>query len=61
MTVRPASDGNTVPFGVAVLGVLVVGTGWLVFLGLPFVLGCALTLAFAAAAIALLTTRPSSR
>jgi hypothetical protein len=61
MTVRPASDGNTVPFGVAVLGVLVVGTGWLVFLGLSFIVGCALTLAFAAAAIALLTTHPSHR
>ena len=47
MTVRPASDGNTVPLGVAVLGVLVVGTGWLVFQGLPFLVGCALTVAFA--------------
>ena len=61
MTVRPASDGNTVPLGVAVLGVLVVGTGWLVFQGLPFLVGCALTVVFAAAAIALLTTRPSNR
>jgi hypothetical protein len=61
MTVRPASDGNTVPLGVAVLGVLVVGTGWLVFLGLPFVVGCALTLAFAAGAIGLLTARPNNR
>ena len=58
MTVRPASDGNTVPLGVAVLGVLVVGTGWLVFLGLSFLVGCALTVAFAAAAIALLTAHP---
>ena len=61
MTVRPASDGNTVPLGVAVLGVLVVGTGWLVFQGLSFLVGCGLILAFAAAAIALLTTRPSNR
>jgi len=61
MTVRPASDGNTVPLGVAVLGVLVVGTGWLVFQGLSFLVGCGLTLAFTAAAIALLTTRPSHR
>ncbi len=61
MTVRPASDGNTVPFGVAVLGVLVVGTGWLVFQGLSFLVGCGLTLAFAAAAIALLTAHPSDR
>jgi len=61
MTVRPASDGNTVPLGVAVLGVLVVGTGWLVFQGLPFLVGCALAVAFAAAAIALLTMRPSNR
>ena len=61
MTVRPASDGNTVPLGVAVLGVLVVGTGWLVFQGLSFLVGCGLTLVFTAAAIALLTARPSDR
>ena len=58
MTVRPASDGNTVPLGVAVLGVLVVGTGWLVFQGLSFVVGCVVTVAFAAAAIALLDDAP---
>src|SRR4029077_10352471 len=41
MTVRPVSDRNTVPLGVAVLGALVVGTGWLLFEGLSFLVGCA--------------------
>ena len=59
MTVRPVSDRNTVPLGVAVLGALVVGTGWLMFQGLPFLVGCALMLALALAEIALLTMRPS--
>ena len=55
MTVRPASKSSTVPIGVAVLGVLVVGTGWLVFQGLSFLVGCGLTLLLAAAAVGLLT------
>jgi hypothetical protein len=54
MSVRPA-DRNTVPLGVAVLGALVVGTGWLVLQGLPFLVGCGLTLVLATAAVGLLT------
>ena len=61
MTVRPASDRNTVPLGVAVLGALVVGTGWLVLQGLPFLLGVGLTLGLAAAAVVLLTTHLRDR
>jgi len=61
MTVRPASDRNTVPLGVAVLGALVVGTGWLVLQGLPFLVGAGLTLALAAVAIALLTAHLGER
>ena len=61
MTVRPASDRNTVPLGVAVLGALVVGTGWLVLKGLPFLVGVGLTLGLAAIAIALLTAHLGER
>jgi hypothetical protein len=61
MTVRPASDRNTVPLGVAVLGALVVGTGWLVLQGLPFLVGVGLTLGLAAAAVVLLTTHLRDR
>ena len=61
MTVRPGPDRNTVPLGVAVLGALVVGTGWLLFEGLSFLVGCALMHALAVAEIALLTLRPSDR
>jgi hypothetical protein len=61
MTVRPASDRITVPLGVAVLGALVIGTGWLVLQGLPFLVGCALTFGLAAAAIALLTAHLRDR
>ncbi len=55
MTVRHVTQRNTVPIGVTVLGALVLGTGWLVIQGLPFLLGCALTLGLAAAAVGLLT------
>jgi len=61
MTVRPASDRNTVPLGVAVLGALVVGTGWLVLQGLPFLVGVGLTLGLATIAIVLLTARLGER
>jgi len=61
MTVRPVSDRNTVPLGVAVLGALVVGTGWLVLQGLPFLVGCALTFGLAVAAIAMLTAHLRDR
>jgi hypothetical protein len=61
MTVRPASDRSTVPFGVAILGALVVGTGWLVLQGLSFLVGCGLTFALAAAAVGLLTAHLRDR
>jgi hypothetical protein len=56
MTVKRASDRTTVPIGVAILGALVVGTGWLVLQGLPFIVGCVATFCLAGAAIVLLTT-----
>jgi len=61
MTVRPASNRTTVPLGVAVLGALVVGTGWLVLQGLPFLIGVGLTLGLAAGAIVLLTVHRDDR
>ncbi|MEP6973620.1 MAG: hypothetical protein ABI869_05695 [Actinomycetota bacterium] len=61
MTARPASDHHTVPIGVAVLGALVVATGWLMVQGLPFLAGCGLTFAFAAVAVGLLTAHLRDR
>ena len=61
MTVRPASDHSTVPIGVALVGALVVGTGWLVLQGLSFLVGCGLTFALALAGIALLTAHLRDR
>jgi len=40
----------------AVLGILVIATGWLLIEGLPFVLGCLIMCAAAAGAIALATS-----
>lgn len=57
MTVRPALHRSTVPLGVTALGALVVATGWLVLLGLPFALGCGLMCLWALGEIGLLTTR----
>lgn len=58
MSLRTAQkqSQSTVPIGVGVLGALVIATGWLVLQGLPFLLGCALTVAFAACAVALLVS-----
>ena len=42
MTVKPLVQRSTLPVGMATLGVLVIGTGWLLIEGLPFVLGCAI-------------------
>jgi len=61
MTVRSVPESIAVPLGVAVLGALVVGTGWLVFQGLSFLVGCAVTVVCAAAAIALLTAHLDDR
>ena len=56
MSLRSAQNQSqsTVPIGVGVLGALVVATGWLVLQGLPFLVGCALSVGFAACAVALL-------
>ncbi|HLB39228.1 MAG TPA: hypothetical protein VJM84_02135 [Actinomycetota bacterium] len=61
MTVKPASDRSTVPLGVAILGALVLGTGWLVLQGLPFIVGCLVTFCLAAGATALLTAHLRDR
>jgi hypothetical protein len=50
-----------VPLGVAVLGALVVGTGWLVLQGLPFLVGCGLTFVLALAGVGLLTSHLRDR
>ena len=55
MTVKPLVE-RTAPAGIAVLGILVIATGWLLIEGLPFVLGCAIMCAAAAGAIALATS-----
>jgi hypothetical protein len=56
MSLRSAQkqSQSTVPIGVGVLGALVIATGWAVLQGLPFLLGCALTVVFAGCAVALL-------
>ena len=56
MTVKPLSERTTLPIGIGALGILVIATGWLIIDGLPFVLGCAVISAAAAAAIALATS-----
>ena len=62
MTVRPASDRNTVPLGVAVLGVLVRRHRLArVRRGCRSSWAAHSSSRLAAAAIALLTTRPSDR
>ena len=61
MTVKPLVQRSTLPVGMATLGVLVIGTGWLLIEGLPFVLGCAIMCAAAAGAIALATSHLRDR
>jgi hypothetical protein len=61
MTVRQVPERSTVPLGVAVLGALVVGTGWLVLQGLPFLVGCGLTFVLALAGVGLLTSHLRDR
>jgi hypothetical protein len=60
MTVKPLVE-RTAPVGIAVLGILVVATGWLLIEGLPFVLGCAMICGLAAAAIVLSTSHLRDR
>jgi peptidoglycan/LPS O-acetylase OafA/YrhL len=55
MTVKPLVE-RTAPVGIAVLGFLVIATGWFLIEGLPFVLGCLVMCALAAAAIVLSTS-----
>ena len=55
MTVRPLVERGA-PAGIAVLGILVIATGWLLIEGLPFVLGCVVMCGLAAAAIVLSTS-----
>jgi hypothetical protein len=61
MTVKPLVQRSTFPVGMAVLGIVVIATGWFLIEGLPFVLGCAIVCAAAAAAIALATSHPRER
>ena len=56
MTVKPLVE-RTAPVGIAVLGVLVIATGWLLIEGFPFVLGCLVMCGLAAAAIVLSTSQ----
>jgi hypothetical protein len=57
MSLRSAQSHAAIPIAVAALGALVVASGWLVLHGLPFLVGCVLEVALAAAAIALLVPR----
>ena len=61
MTVRSLTERTRLPVGMAVLGILVIATGWLLIEGLSFVLGCAIICAAAAGAIALATSHPRDR
>jgi hypothetical protein len=61
MTGRSLSDRTRLPVGMAVLGIVVIATGWLLIQGLPFVLGCAIMCAAAAGAIALATSQLRDR
>ncbi len=54
MTVKPLVE-RTAPVAIAVLGILVIATGWLLIEGLPFVLGCVVMCGLAATAIVLST------
>ena len=61
MSIKPFSDGTTIPFGIGVLATLVVVVGWLVFQGdAPFVLGCLVMLALTGSEVALVL-RPIER
>jgi hypothetical protein len=61
MTVRSLTQRTTLPLGIGALGILVIATGWLIIEGLPFVLGCAVICASAAAAIVLATSHLRDR
>jgi hypothetical protein len=61
MTVKPLVQRSTFPVGMAVLGIVVIATGWLLIEGLSFVVGCAIVCAAAAGAIVLATSQPRER
>jgi hypothetical protein len=61
MTVRSLTQRTRLPVGMAVLGIVVIATGWLLIEGFPFVLGCAIVCAAAAAAIMLATSHLRDR
>jgi hypothetical protein len=58
MTVPQQSSRNTVPLGVGLLAALALATGWLLFLGASFVLGCIIMLALTGGEVALLVRNP---
>jgi hypothetical protein len=60
MPFKSVPDRAIVPLGVGVLAVTAIMVGWLVFEGVPFVLGCVAMLALTASEIALLV-RPIDR
>ena len=60
MTVKPLVERSPAR-GMAVLGILVIATGWLLIEGLPFVLGCVVMCGLAAAAIVLSTSHLRDR
>jgi hypothetical protein len=61
MTVKQRSNRNTVPLGVGLLAALAIATGWLLFLGASFVLGCIVMLALTGGEVALLVRTPPRR
>lgn len=58
MTVPQQSSRNTVPLGVGLLAALALATGWLLFLGASFVLGCIIMLALTGGEVVLLVRNP---
>ena len=60
MTVKPLVERGA-PVGIAVLGILVIATGWLLIEGLPFIFGCLIMCGAAAGAIALATSQLRDR
>jgi hypothetical protein len=58
MTVKTRSDRSTVPLGVGLLAALAIATGWFLFQGAPFVVGCLVMLALAGVEVAILVRTP---
>jgi hypothetical protein len=61
MTVHPLQHRAAVPAGVTALAAIVVATGWLMIQGLPFAIGCLISVGAALGAIALLIARVPRR